>query len=77
MTPGIQWTEHNARKLLELHKLLDKVSGLNHGNMFLENIQECITIAESLKRTPEEDGTNFLMFLYDLCLKDRKLHIKD
>jgi hypothetical protein len=69
---GCAWTEERCEQFKTLERLLNAVSLLNHGSNFLGATQECIALANALRRW-DVDGlsSSFVHFLQDQIIKDR------
>lgn len=64
------WNKERVNEYSSLETLLNKLTSLNKGSNFLNNVQECITIAEDLTKTDIETcRESFLSFLRSQIIK--------
>jgi hypothetical protein len=69
---GCAWTEERVGQFKTLERLLSAVSLLNHGSNFLGATQECIALANQLRKWDMWSGKpSFVHFLEDEIIKDR------
>jgi hypothetical protein len=69
---GCAWTDERCEQFKTLERLLNAVSLLNHGSNFLGAAQECIALANQLRKWDMESGApSFVHFLQDQIIEDR------
>ena len=69
---GCAWTDDRCGQFRKLERLLNATSLLNHGSNFLGNVQECIELADELRRWEmETPSPSFVHFLHDQIVEDR------
>ena len=69
---GCAWTDERCEQFKKLDRLLSAVSMLNHSTNFIGHVQECIDLADELRRW-DLDGllVGFVDFLRDQIIEDR------
>jgi hypothetical protein len=66
------WTEERCEQFRNLERLLNSVSMLNHSTNFLGNAQQCIEIADHLRKWDMDlPAPSFMDFLRDQIIEDR------
>jgi hypothetical protein len=69
---GFAWTDERCAQFVKLERLVNAVSMLNHGSNFLGQAQECIELADHLRRWDmKTPSASFLHFLRDHIIEDR------
>lgn len=69
----LTWTDERTLQLNELETMLHSLSLLDNGNNFIANLQKCISTAKSLREWKSDDH-DFIYFLKEICIKDRRLN---
>jgi len=66
------WTDERCAQFEKFERLLYAVSMLNHGSNFLGHAQECIDLADELRRwNVDTPSPSFVGFLRDQAIADR------
>lgn len=69
---GCAWDDIRVEQFKKLERLVNSVSLLNHGSNFLGNVQQCIELADDLRRWDMEGlQSSFMQFMTDQIIEDR------
>jgi len=69
---GCAWTNARVEQFKVLERLINSVSLLNHGSNFLGNTQECINLANQLRKWDlGEMEASFMQFMSEQIIEDR------
>ncbi|MFM7011959.1 MAG: hypothetical protein ACKO0Z_21960 [Betaproteobacteria bacterium] len=69
---GCAWDESRVAQFKKLEQLVNSVSLLNHGSNFIGHVQECIELADDLRKWDMEGlNSSFMQFMIDQIIKDR------
>ena len=76
MSGKMTWTKERCGDLNKLRKLLVKVSLLNHSPNIIENISECVKLANELSKSDSVSRCkSFFQFIEEEAIKDRQNNI--
>jgi hypothetical protein len=71
------WDDSRVEQFKKLERLVNGVSLLNHGSNFIGHVQECIELADELRKWDMEGlQSSFMQFMTDQIIKDRFEEVK-
>jgi hypothetical protein len=69
---GCEWTDARCEQFKVLERLVNSVSLLNHSTNFLGHAQECIALADQLRKWDMDAlESSFMEFVRQQIIKDR------
>lgn len=69
---GCEWTDARCEQFKLLERLINSVSLLNHSTNFLGHAQDCIELADQLRKWDIDNlESSFIEFMRQQIIKDR------